>query len=138
MSGVELLLSDARGVFIPRDFATECTGWEISSRDSYKDRKILEAGPDHPEYWDTWDGVLREASYRDPKGYIWRLYQDGDLFAYCEELMSDEEYHDFFGMAREKEDKPSEPDFKDVLEAVAKLDRKLDQILARLNNQNMF
>jgi hypothetical protein len=31
---------------------------------------------------------------------VWRLYQDGDLFCYCEKLMTDEEYYDFFGEHR--------------------------------------
>jgi hypothetical protein len=32
----------------------------------------------------------------------------------------------------------TETDRKEILELVAKLDRKLDEILARLNNQNLF
>ena len=40
--------------------------------------------------------------YGYENGNAWHLYQDGDLWAYCPELMSNEEYKDFFG--EEKED----------------------------------
>lgn len=136
MSGVELLLSDSRGVYIPRDFATECPGWKMT----YADRKILEAGPDDEDYWDTWNSVTQYASYIDKNGNTWYLWQDGDLFAFCHELMTDEEYENLFGEPRHQgvrmEQEQEQED--DVRALLVKLDRKLDQILARLNNQNMF
>lgn len=103
MSGLELLLSDARGVYIPRDF-TECfdTGaWNVAKEDV----AILQQDPYGEEsyiLWETWHDVLEYASYTDENGYTWRLYQDGDLWAWCEELMTDEEYYNFFGEKREK------------------------------------
>lgn len=33
-------------------------------------------------------------------GRRWQLYQDCDLWAYCDELMTDDEYRDFFGEDR--------------------------------------
>jgi hypothetical protein len=102
MSGIELLLSDRRGVYIPRDFAeiiaseTRWTGIESS------DIEFLLNGPDQEGYWDTWDSVLGSAKYTDPEGNEWRLNQDGDLWLYCEQLMTDEEYEGFFGEARER------------------------------------
>lgn len=98
MSGLELLLSDARGVYIPRDFV-ECydpKAWNIEDEDV----AILQQDPygeDSCLLWDTWVYVLDHASYTDENGHTWRLYQDGDLWAYCEELMSDEEKESFFG-----------------------------------------
>lgn len=97
MSGVELLLSDARGIYIPRDFASDCTGWDNISD---QDRKILETGPEHELYWDTWNDVLSEASFTDDFGKVWQLWQDGDLFIFCSELMSDEEHENLFGEPR--------------------------------------
>jgi hypothetical protein len=97
MSGIEILLSDNRGVYIPRDFADFGGNWDSVTAE---DIEILQAGPDTEGYWDAWDAVTRDASYTDEKGNVWRLYQDGDLFAYCEELMDDEEYEDFYGEAR--------------------------------------
>ena len=94
MSGIALLYSDNRGIYIPQDFAVTCENW---SGISTEDREILLAGPEHEDYWYVWEAVERDSYYRDGLGNIWRLYQDGDLWAYCEPLMSDEEYYNFFG-----------------------------------------
>lgn len=96
MSGIELLLSDSRGVYIPRDFALYC---EDMDGVSAEDIEILKTGPEHDSYWDAWDCVLQNAK-REINGKVWRLYQDGDLWAYCEDLMTDEEYYGFFGEHR--------------------------------------
>jgi hypothetical protein len=104
MSGLELLLSDNRGVYIPRDFAdlfsfdnTLTDGW---SGVSAEDIEILNAGPDEDCYWEAWDDVLNNAKYTDENKNVWRLWQDGDLWLFCEALMSDEEYENFFGTER--------------------------------------
>ena len=94
--GLELLLDGARGAYIPRDFAMFIQDMDNVTEE---DKQILSAGPDHQWYWETWDDVLGKAS-SNINGKIWRLYQDGDLWAYCEELMTDEEYEDFFGQER--------------------------------------
>lgn len=44
-------------------------------------------------------GIVGHTSL-DKDGHAWRLYQDGDLFATCDELMSDEEYEELFGESR--------------------------------------
>ena len=97
-SGLELVLSDNRGIYIPRDFAMFIDDMDNVTQE---DKDILSAGPDHNQYWDTWNDVLDKAS-ATINGKTWRLYQDGDLWAYCEELMTDEEYENFFGEARER------------------------------------
>ena len=94
--GLELLLSDSRGVYIPRDFAMYLQDMDNVT---VEDKQILSAGPDHEWYWETWDEVLQKAT-STINGKTWRLWQDGDLWAYCEELMSDEEYEQFFGEER--------------------------------------
>lgn len=105
MSGIEILLNDSRGVYIPQHFAENFNMDHWGVRDD--DRDILLLGPNDAEnewYWETWENVLSNASYIDPQGNLWLLSQEGDLFAYCVELMSDNEYAEFFGTERESED----------------------------------
>lgn len=84
MDTIEILLDEARGVYIPQAFI------EIYDPDAWhvpKDRiEILSAGPEHDYYWEAWDEVLRDAYYiADGKGDLkagrWTLDQDGSLFA---------------------------------------------------------
>jgi len=94
MSGIEILFSDASGMYIPQRFAEECVGvWE--NYDS-EDIEILMSGPEHESYWDAWHEVLSTATFTDSKGDVWTLHQDGDLFAVCVECMTPEEYRNFF------------------------------------------
>jgi len=80
---VLLWLTDARGVYLPRDFATS---FERDTRDTYvsgveaEDWAVLEAGPDHELYWDVWEGVLDSAVITDTNGVKYTLHQDGDLW----------------------------------------------------------
>lgn len=96
MSGIEILLSDSRGVYIPQNFVEnfDVTLWGFEADDD--DIAILREGPDAEWYWDAWDSVMGRAVYKRGENR-WYLTQEGDLFAYCEELMSDSEYRDFFG-----------------------------------------
>lgn len=76
---IELILSDARGQYIPRDFADMYgTDYGVAA----DDLAVLLDGPDNEFYWDTWNAVLDYAEYRDDDGHTWRLHQDGDLFIY--------------------------------------------------------
>ena len=103
MSGFKLLLSDARGVYIPRDFAEIVRAgmsWEGHDPD---DIAILLEGPDAEHYWDAWDAVMNDISFVDSKGNSWHLWQDGDLWLFCEDVMTDEEFKNFFGEGRVEE-----------------------------------
>jgi len=93
MSGIQLLLSDARGIYIPRDFVTgfDLTGWKGIPEDAVKDCE----NPENEYYWDSWEMILNNATYTDKNGNVWRLIQDGDLWVYCFELMTDEEKSNF-------------------------------------------
>ena len=100
MNAITLLLSDAGGVYIPRDFVTDeyneiaqdhCTAWGIKP----KDAEILAAGPDHEFYWDAWDDVLNYAEFTDENGNKYTLHQDGDLWGICYSRMSMEERQNF-------------------------------------------
>ena len=100
MSGIELLLSDDRGVYIPRDFAEIVrAGMSWEGYDA-KDIDILLEGPDAEHYWDAWDAVSGNIRFVDSKGNRWHLWQDGDLWICSEDLMTDEEYENFFGEPR--------------------------------------
>ena len=104
MTGINLLLDGNRGVFIPRYFADIVVNdtprkWNIDEDDV--DLQILRTGPDHELYWDAWDSVMARAKFTDSKGNDWYLSQDGDLWLYCEQLMTDEEYEAFFDRERE-------------------------------------
>ena len=91
-----LLLSDARGIYIPRDFAESFNfgedGWQgVSTED-----RIILLDPENDWYWETWDTVLANAHYIDPKsGKVYRLHQDGNLWAVCFPSMTDEEKRNF-------------------------------------------
>ena len=81
----EILLSDARGIYIPRDFVTQfdiaddtsvVNGWRGIDP---KDIAICE-NPDHEWYWEAWQDICDSAYYIDTKGVRFNLYQNGDLF----------------------------------------------------------
>lgn len=99
LRSVSLLLDDCRGTYIPRDFVTgfkiigidgETEGWaniEPGDVEVCKD-------PDHEWYWEAWQDILDNATYTED-GHTWQLMQDGAVWAYCLELMDDEEKESF-------------------------------------------
>ena len=91
MKAIQLLLSDARGVYIPRDFIDnfDLEKWHV--KEYCLD--VL-SNPDNEWYWDTWEQVLNNAYFID-SGNKWLLYQDGDLWAICYELMTEDEKSNF-------------------------------------------
>ena len=100
MSGIKLLVSDHHGVYIPQAFVEgfDTIKWGLSD----KDVSDVAGGPDKCDwYWDAWESILNCAECTDENGNVWHLWQDGDLWAYCESLMDDEEYENFFGHERE-------------------------------------
>ena len=99
-----LWLSDARGRYIPRDFASSFADRSKSvSGVSEKDWEILEEGPDHEWYWEAWIKVCDYATVTDDKGIKYFVYQDGDcwLIPIGMEWLVD---GDFFQWPREEED----------------------------------
>lgn len=99
MSGIKILVSDHHGVYVPQVFVEshDTVAWGLNEHDV----SDVAGGPDNHEwYWEAWDYILAKANYNED-GHTWHLYQDGDLFAYCPELMTDEEYKDFFGEERD-------------------------------------
>lgn len=92
MSGVQLLLSDSCGIYIPRDFVNnfDLNKWHVK-----EDFQDFLSNPDDEFYWDSWDVVLNNAKHTDKQGNTWHLWQDGDLWAICHALMTEEEKQNF-------------------------------------------
>lgn len=86
-----LWLSDARGVYIPRDFAQSFAD-RVNSVAGVDDEQwaILELGPDYQDagnmtvynelYWDVWTEVCDSAIVTNNHGVKFRIYQDGDCW----------------------------------------------------------
>ena len=100
MSGIQILVNDGFGIYVPQKFVEsfDPTVWGFDIDDN--DLTIIKLGPDNEYYWDAWDSIVRRAKCNS-NGYMWYLNQDGDLFAFCEELMTDTEYYNFFGEHRQ-------------------------------------
>lgn len=86
---VILILSSARGIYIPRDFICDdyneialehCKAWGLneSNIECWQDA----ANPDSEFYWEAWEWILSNAEYKAGNGDKYRLYQDGDLWGY--------------------------------------------------------
>lgn len=94
MKAIRLLVDSNQGVYVPKTFATHCKEWGWQGV-SDEDLACLIEGPIPDLYWETWDDVLGKAFLMDgDKRYT--LHQDGDLWAVCGDLMSNEEYANFF------------------------------------------
>lgn len=91
------LLCDSRnGVYIPQIMGSRLleAGWTVPDADQVE---VLNRGPDDEAYWEVWERVLDNAAFTDEAGNEWSLHHDGDLWAYCDALMTDEQRTEFFG-----------------------------------------
>lgn len=109
MDAVNLILSDARGIYIPRNFLTDnqnqiawehCKAWGLTESNSL--HWIMAADPDREFYWEDWEWILNNAKYTDKEGNGYYLYQDGDLWGLCYDKMTNEE-KETFGMEVEND-----------------------------------
>ena len=75
MKSAILFANSALGIYIPQYFAESHNPEKWCGIDT-KDMAILNAGPDHEFYWETWESVLNSAETID--GAI--LHQDDDLW----------------------------------------------------------
>jgi hypothetical protein len=109
MDAIVLILSDARGIYIPRDFLTDqynetawehCNAWGLTKENLACWQEALK--PDDDYYWEAWNWVLENAKYTDKDGSVYHLYQDGDLWGLCYDKMTNEEKENF-GMEVERE-----------------------------------
>lgn len=102
LDSIVLILSDARGIFIPRDFLTDdcnkiawehCNAWGLNESNFEHWKECV--NPEHEWYWEAWDWVLNNAKFTDAEGNVYTLYQDGDLWGLCFERMTNEEKRNF-------------------------------------------
>lgn len=78
---MKLWLSDARGQYIPRDFATSFVDRAKHVTGVLDDDwAVLETGPDHDDYWDTWSEVEQNAVITDENGVKYSIYNNGDCW----------------------------------------------------------
>jgi hypothetical protein len=98
MESIQLLISDASGIYIPQRFVQECleprAGSIIANGSQWAIETCLE-GPDSEGYWDAWMDICDRFKYQSESGDIHTLYQDGDLWLICYERMTDEEKTNF-------------------------------------------
>jgi len=81
----EILFSDARGRYIPRDFAEDgclenCFNSMGKSQDELDRSYAILMNPEHEWYWDEWSSVIDNAYWIDADKIHWTFDQDGDLF----------------------------------------------------------
>ena len=84
---IKLLLSDARGVYIPQNFV-ECfdiSNWGLTSEDV---SDLLDK--ENEWYWEAWESVLNKAKHTDSHGNTWTLHQGGDLWAIRDDMTEDD------------------------------------------------
>jgi hypothetical protein len=129
-SAIMLLVSDSYGIYIPQTFlAMAHPDWAgIKAGDAM----IIGKGPEHEHYWEAWTEILGNATFTTIMGHTYRLHQDGDLWMYCEALMTDEEYQNFFGVPRERVDEWREPAEYDPTPDRDAAERVLDHLRARM------
>ena len=89
---IVLLLSDARGTYIPRDFVEEfnMVDWNVTEEQAEGCKNC-----ENEWYWESWETILNNAFYIDKKGNKFSLHQDGDLWAICYDRMTEEEKENF-------------------------------------------
>jgi hypothetical protein len=78
---MKLWLADTRGIYIPRDFANSFAD-RAKSVEGVPDTEwtVLEAGPDHEWYWESWQVVCDNAIVTDENGVKYSVWQDGDCW----------------------------------------------------------
>jgi hypothetical protein len=97
MNAVNLLITDAYGVYIPQRFVQEFLDPIRGSWQYVGDwpRGECAAGPYTDGYWEAWDEILNRATYTDEDGHTYCLWQDGDLWLLDSSRMTDEEKRNF-------------------------------------------
>ena len=75
---MDCIVDSAFGIYVPQMFVQryEPDEWGVRKVDAEELQN-----PDNEFYWETWEEVLSTAKFTDDRGHVWRLLQDGDLFA---------------------------------------------------------
>ena len=87
-----LLLSDGHGIHIPRLWTAgltedECDDFSVD----WEDVRICQGGPDEALYWEAWQAICDSAEWEED-GSMWRLVQNGDLWAVKSDVEIPEEW----------------------------------------------
>lgn len=92
-AGVVILLGDFYGTNLPMKFSDnfDLSTWHGLNNIDLDDL----SSSDNEFYWETWQEVLDKAYFIDTQGNKFTLHQDGDLFAICDELMTNDEKINF-------------------------------------------
>jgi len=94
--GLTLLINDSFGTHIPKHFAENFDPklWHVNPSDIHC--LLNDDAPENVLYYEVWDSVLCSAWMMND-GHKYTLHQDGDLWAVCPELMTNDEYENFYG-----------------------------------------
>ena len=113
-SCLELLITDASGIYIPKEFIESRLDWQLEQIKAQTSEGTIEIlkDPEDEWYWEAWEEVLNvefiaplntfgrtEANSCDACGRKFTLHQNGDLWAVkTEELekYSDDEIQEFW------------------------------------------
>lgn len=85
-----LWLSDARGVYIPRDFATSFADRSKAVANVTDEQWAILETPEHDEYWDVWNEVTDSAIVTDENGNRFTVWQNGDCWLIPEGMIWDD------------------------------------------------
>ena len=78
---VRILLSDAQGIYIPQLYCSDISEDDCEDLSvDWEDVKLCQSGPDEEHYWEAWQSILDSAEWEEGR-IMWRLVQNGDLFA---------------------------------------------------------
>ena len=87
------LIDGANGIYVPQLFARQFADHWKGLEGMEEQLALLNMGVVDEQYWEAWDDVYFAAWFQDPDGNVWRLFQDGDLFAYeCVDSESGEQF----------------------------------------------
>ena len=100
-SCLELLITDASGIYIPKEFIESRLDWQLEQIKAQTSEGTIETlkDPDDEWYWEAWAEVLDGVEFVSPEGLRFSLHQNGDLWAVkTEELekYSDDEIQEFW------------------------------------------
>jgi len=73
-------LSDARGIYIPRDFAKSFADRAKSVANVTDEQWAILEDPDDENYWEVWSEVCDSAIVTDDHGNKYRIHHDGDCW----------------------------------------------------------
>lgn len=100
-NGIQIFSNSAFGIYIPSHFAQSVNRECIVELARWKKGLNFIANEDNIEldnYYDVWSDMLNHIELKDNNGNLWTLYQDGDLFMVCYEMMTMEEKRNLFGI----------------------------------------